>query len=107
MSDTKTPEQLRADYEAIKATNPLLAARFAMVHRVHEPVTTAPVARAFPSGDHNARLAQLRPSGLAGSAVDFSTLAPEDPRVVHAEMKKTNPVLAARYAIEHRIFDGK
>jgi hypothetical protein len=35
---------------------------------------------------------------------DGPNAAPPDPKAIHAELKKTNPVLAARYALENGIF---
>lgn len=38
---------------------------------------------------------------------DGTLLSPTDHKAIHAEMVKTNPVIAARYALAHGLFDNK
>lgn len=37
---------------------------------------------------------------------DTPNVSPADPKAIHAELKKTNPVLAARFALENRLFES-
>lgn len=37
---------------------------------------------------------------------DGTTSSPPDSKAIHAELKKTNPILAARYALSNGIFDN-
>lgn len=100
-SDSKTPEQMWAHYAQVKSANPVAAARWALqvgLHDLPRPAD-APANR----GDANARIAELRPVGLAPGIA--SELPPEDPRSVHAELQKTNPALASRYAIANGIYE--
>lgn len=82
----------RKQFEDFKDANPIGAARYAQVHGVRD---TRPN-----SGDGAVRLAAIRPDGLAGDQLDVSTLAADDPKAIYAALKKTNPVIAARYAAE-------
>lgn len=92
----------RAQFEDFKDANPFAAAKYAQANGI---VDARPN-----SGDAAVRLAALRPNGLAAAArgalseaLDVSTLATDDPRRVHAELQKTNPVIASRYAAEHNL----
>ncbi len=38
---------------------------------------------------------------------DAQSVSPADPKAVYLELKKTNPVIAARYALQHGIHDSK
>lgn len=41
------------------------------------------------------------------NAPNAPTTSPPDPKAIHAELQKTNPVIAARYALANGVFDSK
>ena len=100
MSDEqKTPEQLWQEYESLRATNPIVAGRFAEVHRLHDlprPASAPPHV-----GDAGVRLAALRPPETSTTEAP----PPANSEAVYAELKKTNPVVAARFAFAHGLHD--
>lgn len=79
-------EDPAAQLKAIEALTPTWKAAAA-------PVATSPTAPADTAPRPNAPSAP--------------TTSPPDPKAIHAELAKTNPIIAARYALAHGLFDTK
>jgi hypothetical protein len=61
---------------------------------------------AAPAATAAAPAATVKDTAPAASAPkDGNVVSPADPKAIHAELKKTNPVLAARYGVENGVFD--
>ena len=88
---TMTPEELAE----LEKTNPIAATRYRAAHGI-APTTPN-------EGDAAVRLARLRPEWAAPAA---ATEAADELRAQHAELEKTNPFAAARFAVRHRLFGG-
>jgi hypothetical protein len=87
---TMTPDELAE----LERANPIAAARYRTAHGI---ASTTPH-----EGDAAVRLARMRPAPAP---------APEAPKLAelrarHAELEKTNPAAAARFAVAHRLFGG-
>ena len=91
-----TPEELAE----LEKTNPIAATRYRAAHGI-APTTPN-------EGDAAVRLARLRPEWAAPAAAPTATdaTAADELRAQHAELEKTNPFAAARFAVRHRLFGG-
>lgn len=89
----------RAAFLALREANPVIAARYANANGINVHVANDP-------RNGSVRAATIR--GELPTAPSTTTSAPADEhRARYAEMQKTNPVAAARYALEHGIHDTK
>lgn len=89
-----TPEELAE----LEKTNPIAATRYRAAHGI-APTTPN-------EGDAAVRLARLRPEWAAPAAPPATATATDELRAQHAELEKTNPFAAARFAVRHRLFGG-